>query len=178
MTALDRLSPEVVAAEPEVQQILKEQPNYVPALMASGAIRLQRNDPKGATQIYQHVLSQYPDFAPAQTRLAAIYVNNPQDLSRGYELAVKARKTLPDDPEGARTLAELSFKRQDFSYAVQLLEGSAAKGGLSPKDLYYLGVAQLQTKQDAKGRETLARALAAGLLDPLAKDARQRLQSK
>ena len=141
-------------------------------------MRLQRNDPKGATQIYQQVLSQYADFAPAQKRLAAIYVNNPQDVSRGYELAVKARKTLPDDPEVARTLAELSFKRQDFSYAIQLLEGNAAKGRLTPKDLYYLGVAQLQTKQEAKGRETLARALAAGLQDPLAKEARQRLPAK
>jgi tetratricopeptide (TPR) repeat protein len=175
MIALDRLSPEVVAAEPEVQKILKAQPNYVPALMAQGAIQLQRNDPKTATQIYQRILSEYPDFAPAQKRLAAIYVNNPQDMPRAYELAVKARKTLPDDPEVARTLAEVSFKRQDFSYAIQLLEGSAAKEGLTAKDLYYLGVAQLQTKQEAKGRETLARALAAGLQDPLAQDAKQRL---
>jgi hypothetical protein len=36
-------------------------------------------------------------------------------------------------------------------------------------------MAQLQTKQDAKGRETLEHALAAGLQDPLAQEARQRL---
>jgi hypothetical protein len=36
-------------------------------------------------------------------------------------------------------------------------------------------MAQLQTKQDPKGRETLERALATGLQDPLAQQARLRL---
>jgi tetratricopeptide (TPR) repeat protein len=178
MVALDRLSADVLTAEPEVQKILKAQPSYVPALMAEGAIQLQRNDPKTAARIYLQVLTRYPEFAPAQKRLAGIYANTPEDLPKAYEFAVKARKTLPDDPEVARTLAEVSFKRQDFSYAIQLFEGSAAKQALAPNDLYYLGVAQLQTKQEAKGRETLARALAAGLQDPLAKDAKQRLPTQ
>ena len=40
MTALDQLSAEVAAAEPEVQKTLKMQPDYVPALMAQAAIQL------------------------------------------------------------------------------------------------------------------------------------------
>ena len=178
MTALDRTSADIVAAEPQVQEILKMQPLYVPALMAKAAIQLQRNDAKAAADIYLQVLSKYPDFAPAQKRLAAIYADNAEDAGKAYELAVKARKTLPDDPELARTLAELNFKRKEFSYAIQLLEGSAAKQPLPAKHLYYLGIAQLQTKQDAKGRETLARALAAGLQEPLAQDAKQRLAER
>ena len=175
MTALDHPSAEVVAAEPEVQKILKSRPDYVPALMAQAAIQLQRNDAKTATGIYSQVLRQYPDFAPAQKRLAAIYADSPDDLAKAYDLAMKARKTLSDDPELARTLAELNFKRKEFAYAIQLFQQSAANQALPPKDLYYLGMAQLQTKQDAKGRETLERALAAGLQDPLAQEARQRL---
>lgn len=175
MTAIDRPSADIVVAEPEVQKILTAQPDYVPALMAQAAILLQHNDAKAATNIYLQVLRHYPDFAPAQKRLAAIYANNPDDLTKGYELAMKARKTLSDDPELARTLAELNFKRKEFAYAIQLFEQSAANEPLAPKDLYYLGTAQLQTKQDAKGRETLERALAAGLQDPLAQQARERL---
>jgi tetratricopeptide (TPR) repeat protein len=175
MTALDHLSAEVVAAEPEVQEILKTQPDYAPALMAQGAIQLQRNDAKTATGTYLQVLRQYPDFAPAQKRLAAIYADNPDDLAKAYDLATKARKTLSDDPELARTLAELNFKRKQFDYAIQLFQQSGVKQPLPPKDLYYLGMAQLQTKQDAKGRESLERALAAGLKDPLAQEAKQRL---
>jgi tetratricopeptide (TPR) repeat protein len=175
MTALDHLSADIAAAEPEVQEILKAEPDYVPALMAQAAILLQRDDVRTASGIYWQVLRQYPDFAPAQKRLAAIYANNPDDLAKAYDLAMKARKTLSDDPELARTLAELNFKRKEFAYAIQLFEQSAANKPLAPTDLYYLGTAQLQTKQDAKGRETLERALAAGLQDPLAQQARQRL---
>ena len=100
---------------------------------------------------------------------------HPEDQTKAYDLAIKARKTLSDDPELARTLAELNFKRKEFPYAIQLFQQSAAKQPLPAKDLYYLGMAQLQTKQDVKGRETLERALAAGLQDPLAQEARQRL---
>jgi tetratricopeptide (TPR) repeat protein len=175
MTALDHPSAEIVAAEPEVQEILKTQPDYAPALMAQAAIQLQRSDAKAATGIYLQVLRQYPDFAPAQKRLAAIYADNPDDLAKAYDLATKARKTLSDDPELALTLAELNFKRKQFAYAIQLFQQSAAKQPLPPEDLCYLGMAQLQTKQEAKGRESLKRALAAGLKDPLAQEARQRL---
>jgi tetratricopeptide (TPR) repeat protein len=175
LTALDKNPKEPLAAESEVQKELKSNPEYVPALMAQAAIQLQRNDAKTATGIYLQVLRQYPDFAPAQKRLAAIYADNPDELGKAYDLAMKARKTLSDDPELARTLAELNFKRKEFAYAIQLFEQSAASQPLPPKDLYYLGMAQLQIKQDPKGRETLERALAAGLQDPLAQEARQRL---
>jgi tetratricopeptide (TPR) repeat protein len=175
MTEFEQPSPEVAAAEPEVRKALEKQPGYVPALMAQAAIQLQRNDAKAAAGIYSQVLSKYPDFAPAQKRLAAIYAENPDDLAKAYDLAMKARKVLIDDPELARTLAELSFERKEFPYAIQLFQESAGKQPLPPKDLYYLGMAQLQTKQDAKGRETLERALAAGLSDPFAQEAKQRL---
>jgi hypothetical protein len=39
-------------------------------------------------------------------------------------------------------------------------------------------MAQLEIKQDAKGRETLERAWAAGLQEPVAQDARNRLAEK
>ena len=82
MTALDRPSADVVAAEPQVQQILKMQPLYVPALMAKAAIQLQRNDAKAAANIYLQVLNKYPDFAPAQKRLAAIYADSADKAAR------------------------------------------------------------------------------------------------
>lgn len=178
MTGLDELSPQGIAAEGEVQKILQTQPDYVPALMAQAAIHLQRSDAKAAVTIYLEVLQKYPDFAPAQKRLAAIYAERPEDVAKAYDLAMKARKTLADDPGLARTLAEISFTRKEFPYAIQLFEQSAAQQPLPAKDLYFLGMAQLQTRQDAKGRETLGRALAAGLQDPFAQEARHRLNEQ
>jgi hypothetical protein len=46
---------------------------------------------------------------------------------------------------------------------------------LPAQDFYYLGLAQLQNRQVAKGREALERALNAGLEDPMAADAKRRL---
>jgi uncharacterized protein HemY len=135
----------------------------------------QRGETKPASQIYSDILRRFPDFSPAQKSLAAIYAENPDDLTKAYDLAIKARKTLSDDPELARILAELNFKRKEFAYAIQLYQQSAVNQPLLAKDLYYLGMAQLQTKHDAEGRQTLQRALAAGLQNPLAQEARQQL---
>ena len=180
MTTLDQSPADAVAvaAEGEVQNSLNGEPEYVPGLMVKAAIEMRRNDKKSAAEIYSRVLRKYPDFAPAQKQLAAIYQDNPDELGNAYDLAMKARKTLPDDPQLARTLAEINFKRKEFSYAVQLFEESARKNPLPPEDLYYLGMAQLQSRQEAKGRETLKGALAAGLEDPLAQKAKSSLAEK
>ena len=163
------------AAEPEVKSRLATESDYVPALMVRAAIERAQSDQKSAANTYLEVLRKYPDFAPAQKSLAAIYKDDPEKLSDAYQLAMKARKTLPDDPELARTLAEISFKRKEFAYAAQLFEQSARGTSLGAKDWYYLGMAQLQSRQDAKGREALQKALDAGLEDPLATDVRRRL---
>jgi predicted Zn-dependent protease len=143
--------------------------------MAKAAIELKQKDEKSATDLYLKVLQKYPDFAPAQKRLAEIYAQNPENLAKAYDLAMKARKTLPEDPVLARTLARISFRRNEFAYAVQLFQESATKNPLSAEDLFYFGMAQLQNKQGAKGRETLERALSAGLQGPLAQEAKKHL---
>jgi tetratricopeptide (TPR) repeat protein len=173
--ALDQPSPEVVATEAKVQETLKEQPNYVPAMMALAAIHLQRKESGPAADIYSRVLQIYPDFAPAQKWLAIIYGENPDKLANAYDLAMKARKTLPDDTELARTLARINFKRKEFRYAVQLLEQSATIQPLGAQDLCYLGLALIESKQEAKGRTALELALKQGLSGPLADEAKKRL---
>src|SRR5207249_5229170 len=73
MTAVNEPSPEAVGARSEIERILKEQPNYVPALMAQAAIYVQENNLNPAAEVYSDILRKYPDFAPAQKRLATIY---------------------------------------------------------------------------------------------------------
>src|SRR5437763_11460099 len=90
-------------AENEVTKVLSAQPDYVPALMAKGAIRLQKGDIQEASAIYNSILQKWPDFAPAQKWLASIYVNEPANAGRAYDLAIKARRSLVDDPDLAKT---------------------------------------------------------------------------
>src|SRR5438105_3281308 len=112
MVQLDSDDKDPTPSEAEVNEILATDPNYVPALMARADIQLRRGDAKSAATIYSGILQKLPDFAPAQKRLAAIYVEEPANLDRGYELANKARRTLPDDPALATTLGTLSYLRK------------------------------------------------------------------
>ena len=123
---------------------------------------------------YEQILKRFPDFAPAQKHLAAVYLKDPSALDKAYEFAVKARRTLSDDPELARTLGEISYKRKEYSRALQLLQESARRTPLDANGLYYLGMSQLEAKQKPQAREALERALAVadsvGDLDELSSD--------
>jgi tetratricopeptide (TPR) repeat protein len=175
MTALDRNPKEAVTLEPEVQKLLKADPNYVPALTVRAAIEEQRGEAKMAIATYDAILQRFPDFAPAQKHLAALYLEKPATLDKAYDLAVKARKAQPDDPELARTLGEISYQRKDYSRALQLLQESGRKNPLDAAGLYYLGVSHLELKQKPQATQDLERALAAGLQEPFASDAKRLL---
>jgi uncharacterized protein HemY len=144
--------------------------------MAQAGIFLQRGESKRAAEIYAEVLRRMPDFAPAQERLAFLYLETPDKRDEAYDLAIKARRTLPEDPELAKTLAQLSYDRKEFAYAVQLLRQSAKKRPLDAKSLYYLGMSHMKAKDKAQSREAFDQALAAGLQGPLALQARNALQ--
>src|SRR6059058_5775857 len=169
MAALDSDDAVPPGAENEVTKALGAQPNYVPALMAKAAIRLQKGDTAEASAIYNGILQKWPDFTPAQKRLASIYVNEPANAGKAYELASKARRSLPDDPELAKTLGILSFQRKEYARTVQFLQESEAKKPLEGKSLFMLGIAHLQLGHKAEAKKILDRALAAGIPDDLAK---------
>jgi TolA-binding protein len=137
------------------------------------AVQAHGTESKAAVATYEEVLRRYPDFAPAQKQLAAIYAEDSQQIDRAYDLAVKARASLPDDAGVSRTLAAISYKKKDFNYAVQLFGESARKTPLDAKSLFYLGMSHLQLKQKDESRKALEEALAAGLPEPLAKEAKQ-----
>ena len=160
----------------QITAILKKDPGYVPALLAQAAVAEQGGDANRAINLYQQVLNRFPDFAPAQKHLAALYAQPPADLSKAYDFAMKARKALPDDVELTRTLALISYQRKDYTRAMELLQDVARKEPLHPSDLYYLGMCFFQTKDVDQARATLNQALAGGLRDPLAGEATKTLQ--
>jgi len=173
ITALDQNPQNLFAAEGEVRKILKADPNYVPALMAEADLQMQRGDSKTATNSYVNVLRRYPNFAPAQKWLASLYAEDPNTLPKAYDLAMKARQSLTDDPELTQILAEISYKRKEFAYAIQLFQEIGKRKALNSRSLYYLGMSQWQANQKIQGRESLERALEAGLPEPLATEAKR-----
>lgn len=111
MTALEQNPTDLAAGAHEIEKILKADPAYAPAQMAQAAIHLQRGEAQPAAAIYVEILRRFPDFAPAQKRLAILYLEDPANRAKAYDLAVKARKALPNDLELAEILAEISRTR-------------------------------------------------------------------
>jgi len=175
LTALDENSKELLAAENEIQKELRSNPEYVPALMAQAALDTQRRETKPATEMYSNILRRLPDFAPAQKRLALLCAQDPSKVAAAYDLATKARKTLPDDPELAELLGRLSYEKKEYPRAVQLLQESARQRPLDADSLFYLGMSQLQARQNSEAQGVLNQALVAGLREPFATEAKRAL---
>ena len=105
--------------------------------------------------------------------MASLYLENADKRDEAYKLAAKARKALPTDPELAQILAEASYQKKEFAYAIQLLQQSATQKPLNGKYLYILGMSHLEAKDKRRSREALDKALATGLPEPLAEEARR-----
>jgi tetratricopeptide (TPR) repeat protein len=167
---------QVTASSSRVQDILKSQPDYVPALMAMGAIEDRRPDIHAAEQIYEKVLSLYPDFGPAKRRLAILYATDqPADNQKALQLAMQAREAYPADPEVAKALGIMMYRQGDYGRASGLLEESASSLTTDATLMYYLGMAQYRDNDQADCKLSLRRALELNLNDELSSTARQTL---
>ncbi len=164
------------AAVEQAESMLQKDAGYTPALMIRAAAAQQNGDSAAAATIYRSVLDRLPEFAFAQKKLAAIYFADPAKAAAASDLAAKARKTLPDDPELASILGEISLQKKEYARAIQLFQESKRKGALDPRGLYHLAQAYAATKQKAEAIAAINQALGSGLGEPDAADARGKLQ--
>jgi tetratricopeptide (TPR) repeat protein len=167
---------QAAASSNRVQDILKLQPDYVPALMVMGAIEDQTPDIHAAERVYEKALSLYPDFAPAKRRLAILYAaDQPADDQKALQLAMQAREAFAEDPDVAKALGILAYRQGDYARSSRLLQESAGKLSGDPKVFYYLGMDQYQLKQQADSKRSLQHALDLSLRGELANEARRTL---
>jgi len=175
MTDLADKPAQALAAQSQVEAILKSAPDYVPALMVKATIAEQKPDLAMAGRTYEDVLNHYPDFAPAQKQLAILYAKDQNNNAKAYALAVKARQAFPDDPVVTKTLGAILIQKGDYGRAVNLLKESAVKNSADAEVFYYLGAAQFQLKSRAESKVNLQQALTLKLSGQQAAAARQML---
>jgi tetratricopeptide (TPR) repeat protein len=174
-TAFEQNPKQLATAEDEVQKEVATNGGYVPALMAQAALYEQRGQARQAIEMYTDILHRFPDLAPAQKHLAALYAQDQSTIAAAYDLASKARKSLPDDPELAELLGRLSYDKKEYPRAVQLLQETARKKTLDANSLFYLGMSQFQARRSTEARGVLNEALTNGLREPFATEAKQAL---
>jgi putative PEP-CTERM system TPR-repeat lipoprotein len=173
MTTLSANPQQAVATAPKVEQALKSDPADVPALMAMAIINEQSTDVRAAEQNYEKILDHYPDFAPAERRLAVLYAETPGDAPKAFDLASKARDAYPDDKEVAKALGIIVYRKGDYGRAANLLQESASERNSDAELMYYLGMAQYQLKHATESKQALQLALDLKLNPDLAADARR-----
>ena len=142
------------------------------------ALLAERRSAQGeAQQIYENVLSTHPLFAPAMRQLAILYSHSEhdRDLERAYDFAQKARGAMPGDPELAKTLGLLAYRRADYNRSVLLLRETAEKSGKDGEISFYLGMDYYKLKQPSQSKLALQRALDLRVPDILAAQARRTL---
>jgi Flp pilus assembly protein TadD len=102
-----------------------------------------------------------------------LYARRSSDDPKAYELTTKARQAYPDDPEIAKALGILTYRRGLYPEASELLKQVAEKRKDDPDLLYYLGMAYYQLKRPEEAEGPLQRALGLNLAPNLADEARR-----
>ncbi|MCX6908300.1 MAG: tetratricopeptide repeat protein [Verrucomicrobia bacterium] len=164
---------QALAAESQVEQVLRSDPACVPALMVMAAIHEQKSDIKAAKKVYEKVLVGYPEFALAKKRLAILGAEDSGDNHKTYEMAMQTREAFPDDAELGRALGIIIYKRGDYKAAVNLLKESAGKRPDDAKAAFYLGMCQYWLKKLDESKQSLQRALTLNLPADLAAEAQR-----
>jgi tetratricopeptide (TPR) repeat protein len=159
----------------QAKTALEKDPHFLPAEMLCGLLAEQQGDYKQASQTYEQILSDYPKFTPAMRQLALIYTSHSGDVSKAYDLAEKARAAYPDDLLVTKTLGILAYRKADYERSTQLLREVARKNDTDGELLYYLGMDYYQLKQPTKSKQSLQRALALNVPDPMAAEAHKTL---
>jgi uncharacterized protein HemY len=161
------------AARQQITNALGHDAAYVPALMGSAMFAEKNNYPATARDAYSQILKRFPMFTPAHKRLAVLL--SVSDPSAAFGHAVQAREALPNDPEVARTLGILTFRRNDYARAAQLLKESLVRNPNDAESLYFLGSAHFHLNEKQQSRQALERAVAAAGDAPFVSDARRML---
>jgi tetratricopeptide (TPR) repeat protein len=164
------------SARTELENNLRRWPNDPAALMRLAQIQQRDGAVEQAVKTYEKLVADNPFYAPATRQLALLYGQLSTDSAQAYELVTKARQAYPDDPDIAKTLGILNYRRGYFPQSAELLKEAAAKRKDDPETAYYLGEVYHQLKQYEECKETLQRALSLNLSSStLAEDARRAL---
>src|SRR5262249_48006807 len=154
---------------------LRERPNDPAALVRLAQLQVRDGSIDQALKTYEKVVDANPLFSPALRQLVLLYGQRAIDNPKAYELAQKARQTYPQDPDVAKVLAILTYRRDLYPRAAELLREALATRKDDPELVYYLGQVHHQLKQWTECKAVLERAVNLTLAPKLADEAKRSL---
>jgi tetratricopeptide (TPR) repeat protein len=166
-------APDRNLAEKAAAEALKQDPNYIPALMISASMHEKNGSFAEAMKIYNNILGRDAFFAPASRAAAMLYAGNYPEDPKAYDASSRAREAYPADPDVAKALGIIMYHRATYGRAAQLLKESLEKNSNDPEILYYLGMTQFHLKQPSESKKNLQQALALNISQKRADEARR-----
>jgi tetratricopeptide (TPR) repeat protein len=158
---------------PQLEAILKADPNYIPALMVNELLQQEKGNFQDARKTLEQVLVINAGFVPATRDLAILCFDYFPDEFRTFNLAAKAHASFPDDPNLARVLGVLTYRRKEYPAAVSLLKQSLQTRNNDAELLYYLGMTQYHLMSNTESKQSLKRALDLNVTPQLAAEAKR-----
>ena len=163
------------AARNDLEKLIRQNPDDPVAQMKLAKLQEREGAVDQAIKAYEKIVASYPLFTPATRQLALLSSQRADDVAKAFNLAEKARQAYPNDPEVAKALGILNYRRDYYPRAVDLLKEAAAKRPEDAEILYYLGETHRQLKQWAECKNTLERAASLRLPSALADRAKAAL---
>lgn len=162
-------------ARASLESFLKQQPQDPAALTRLARLQQRDGSAEQAIDTYRKAVDADPLFAPALRDLALLYGTRAADDSKAFEMATKARQAYPEDPELAKTLGILNFRRGLYPQSVELLHQAAAARRDDAEIELYLGKSYQELKKWDECKSALEQALALNLPSNFRDDAQARL---
>ena len=145
----------------QLQSLLSADPRQTWALSTLAATCANTGDFEKARDTYERLLSETPNAADIMTKLALLYAERFNQLSKAYDLASKARTLAPVDPVVADTLGWICYKQGNYQQAIELIREAADKLPENPEVQAHLGIAMYMMDQPDGARLAFKKALAA-----------------
>lgn len=164
--------------EQSIQQLSKLaeiNPEDTAILLQIGTLQEQQGNYDLAIGTYQQILSVNPDHGPALNNIAYLKSEFKGDIEEAYELAVRAKSLLPNDPSISDTLGWINYKKGDYDTALRLLKASATALE-HPMVQYHLGKIHQAREEINEAKTAMERAISLGLDDEYVDDAKSVLE--
>jgi tetratricopeptide (TPR) repeat protein len=146
----------------DAADLLKRDPNYVPALMVMGMSKEADQRPAEAVPFFAQALTVFTNFAPAVRHLALAGFRQGNYSPTNYALITRANSAFPNDPELQKALGITAAERGEFARADQTLQRLVQGGGPPSEDAavnFYLGKAKVNLRRASDARPFLEKAL-------------------
>jgi len=159
------------------EQWMKTHPADAGALAVLGMLEESRSNRPKAEMYYKRALQIQPLQAVAANNLAYMMLMNGENSDVALTLAQTARRSMPNSPSTADTLAWAYYTKGAYGFARDLLEEATKEQANDPTMEYHLGMVYSRLANRSAAITHLKKAISIAPTSPTAKDAQEALQA-